>query len=238
MEPSVIASSMTVVEQIDVSTTTHILTAMDIFKEVSLFYENAWSKLIWTFGTIITITGLIIPFISNKIQKNKTKEFIKDMDDKIKIQKEEFEKIILNQKKEYELKMEEQKLQFKTQKQIMQAFYDKTKYDINSLSAQFWHSQAQNTNNTSICYKIDCISYAISFYVENKEIDGISRIINVLIPYLTVQNKDFVNKNTLKQIVNILNKIKEDKSVILDANLETNINIVNDFYIGLLHNKI
>lgn len=137
MEPSVIASSMTVVGQIDVSTTTHILTAMDIFKEVSLFYENAWSKLIWTFGTSITITGLIIPFISNKIQKNKTKEFIKDMDDKIKIQKEEFEKIILNQKKEYELKMEEQKLQFKTQKQIMQAFYDKTKYDVISLSARF-----------------------------------------------------------------------------------------------------
>ena len=111
MEPSVIASSMTVVEQIDVSTTTHILTAMDIFKEVSLFYENAWSKLIWTFGTIITITGLIIPFISNKIQKNKTKEFIKDMDDKIKIQKEEFEKKIKNKKKEYKMKKKKKKIQ-------------------------------------------------------------------------------------------------------------------------------
>lgn len=68
--------------------------------------------------------------------------------------------------------------------------------------------------------------------------DGIYRTINVLKPYLIEQNKNSINKNILKQIVNILNKIKEDKSVILDANLEANINIVNDFYIGLLHNKI
>ncbi len=256
MDPSIIASSMTVVGQIDVSTTTHILTAMDIFKEVSLFYESAWSKLIWTFGTIIAITGLIIPLISNKIQKSKTKKIIKDIDDKIKMQKEEFEKIISVQKNEYELKIESQKLmfeeqinqqklefieqqqhhqqQFEKQKQIMQAFYDKTKYDVNSLSARFWHAQATNSNN-SIAYSMECVSYAMFFYNENKEIDGISRVVSLLIPHLITQNQNIINKNTLKQIVNILNKLKEDKSIILDANLEANINAITKFYTHLLN---
>ncbi|MDD2523779.1 MAG: hypothetical protein PHG84_02670 [Endomicrobiaceae bacterium] len=111
-DPISAVSTMTLVMQsVDVSTSAHVMNAMDVLGQVHAFYDSAWSNLMKFLVISVTILGLGIPFLVYFFQNRSIKETEKKIRLQIKEQKEENRTLLEDQKKEFDKQIEKIKLE-------------------------------------------------------------------------------------------------------------------------------
>ncbi|MFA7073724.1 MAG: hypothetical protein WC234_00880 [Endomicrobiaceae bacterium] len=212
-----------------VSSASNVMTAMDIFQQVSSFYEISWNHLIVFSGVALAIVGIIIPVIISYIQ-NKT---IKCTEDAIKFQIAEQNKQLENQRREYLLKLTEQEevfiQQISEQKKIFadnlqkQEKLFKEQIDIQAkkthsidlkfhgINARFWHMNCVQNLQEKPAYSIIYASAAVLSYKEAGEYADIvmfaPAVKNILLNKIKRDDVSGDLKSAIKQIISIFSSV-------------------------------
>lgn len=215
-----------------VSSASHVMTAMDIFQQVSSFYEISWNHLIVFSGVSLAIVGIIIPVIISYIQ-NKT---IKCTEDAIKFQIAEQNKQLENQRREYLLKLKEQEeifvQQISEQKKIFadnmqkQEKLFKEQIDIQAkkthaidlkfhgINARFWHMNCVQNLQEKPEYSVICALAAVLSYKEAGEYADIVRFVSVIKDLLLnkIKQDDISNdlKIRIKEMISVFSSVPAD----------------------------
>jgi hypothetical protein len=101
-EPTSVVSTMTLVMQsVDVSSTAHVMNAMDVLGQVHAFYDSAWTKLIWFFSLAGIFIGIIMPLLISYIQSGT----IRKAENRIELKSKELKEGLENKMKEIEFKI-------------------------------------------------------------------------------------------------------------------------------------
>ena len=228
----VIVSTVTaVVQEPTISTITATIKGnvvqipFDVISQVKDFYEGSWSKLMWFVGVIGTIGLIILGYI---VPKEQNKKF-----DKLLLkQKEKFEFLLQKQNEEFNKQIEEQNQEFKNRIIKIQNKICETTSGLFQNSAVL--AKAVINKDIEVIFGLWCSSIEEfigmdeeSFYTQ-KEQKIFEVLVKALKEILNIQeNKNIIDKNRLKGIVNILKKIDKEK---ISANLEDDINNIIEFY--------
>lgn len=251
IEPSVVASTITAVvsQNIEISTTTHVMNAMDIFQQVCSFYDTAWNNLIIFSGISFAIIGIVIPIVISYIQNRSIKAIEKNLETQMNTQKKEFEDQMDTQKKEFNtfneqyknLKEEISKQDKKFEKHEgsithLEANFDNKIKEIDGKLSQadawFWHSESLTNEKNNIAYSLETAYYAVRSYNCIKNEDGIKRVSVLLRNILegtsqevSTRKFNLTDLQNINEILKILSKISTDDKI-----LKENIDFIKDFY--------
>ena len=224
----------------------------DVILQVKDFYEVCWSKLMWFVSVIGAISVLFLGYVGYffpKDFKERLSKQEKTFDLYKKEQKEEFTRQIEEQKAEFARQIEEQKAEFAKQiEEQKNNFGNKIKKikensDIN-IAAIFGNNailldmiyRASNKEQDDYFIKSNCIllcsaitsllKIGISIY-EKDNMESLNKQLKTLNYILKEKNKNFIDKNLLKEVLDGLKNIDEDK---INASLQDNIKNITKFY--------
>lgn len=223
IDPTSTVSTMTLVMQsVDVSTSAHVMNAMDVLGQVHAFYDSAWTKLV----CIISVFGFIWPIVIVYLQ-NKS---IKNTEDKI---NSAIEKHIADNKKllsEQEKKLEEQLK--KQEKSFVEKVIEQEKYiDKQIIKVQSFIAGAEALNyviQKKFSEAFVVFKTAVYFNIKTQEIASIKQIVNIIKSTLDEHKTEIIRANCKENIKDILDLL--NKSDIAKKELSAHIKFINDFY--------
>ncbi len=196
----------------------------DVILQVKDFYEVCWSKLMWFVSVIGAISVLFLGYVGYF--------FPKDFKERLSKQEKTFESLLQKQKEEFNKQIEEQNQEFKNWIIKIQNKICETTSGLFQNSAVL--AKAVINKDIEVIFGLWCSSIEEfigmdeeSFYTQ-KEQKIFEVLVKALKEILNIQeNKNIIDKNRLKGIVNILKKIDKEK---ISANLEDDINNIIEFY--------
>ena len=218
---SVVSSTIaTIVQDPIISTMTAVMKdniiqfPFDIISQVKDFYEICWSKLMWFIGIIGAISILILGYIGYFIPKKQDKKF---------------KELLFEQKKLFDEQMNRQTEEFENKIKMIEGLSYQTSSGLYRNSAVIISSISADI---SIIFKLWCSALEdflkIGDSIYTKEyMDDMAIILKSINELLNKDNKNFIDKNRLKEIVHILKNIDKTK---IGADSEDYINNISKFY--------
>lgn len=195
----------------------------DVISQVRDFYEICWSKLIWFVSVIGTIGIIILGYIGFFVPKKQDKK-LKELLSK---QEKIFNEQICTQRKDFENKFKELE---------NDSYRDKSKIFGNTAILLDMIYRASNKEQDDYFIKNNCVllcsavtsllKIGISIY-EKDNMESLNKKLETLNYILKEKNKNLIDKNLLKKVLDGLKNIDGDK---INASLQDNIKNITKFY--------
>ena len=228
-EPTSVVSTMTLVMQsVDISSTAHVMNAMDVLGQVHSFYDSAWTKLVCVIGVFGFIWPLIVSYFQNK-SIDKTEENIilkiKEQQEENKKYSDKLEKIEIdfkNKTKEIDDKTKE--IDVKTKEIDVKA--KKIEKQLIKIRALIWHMECFNKKESDPDQSISSGFVSILAYKILCDDDGIERVTNIITDVLS--KKPNLSPKTLNDLEKIIKALKDMGTEI--QQIKDNISNIQSFY--------
>ncbi|GEM_PF-6102398 len=249
-EPTSVVSTMTLVMQsVDISSTAHVMNAMDVLGQVHSFYDSAWTKLVCVIGVFGFIWPLIVSYFQNK-SIDKTEENIilkiKEQQEENKKYSDKLEKIEIDFKnktkeiddktKEIDVKTKEiddktkeidvktKEIDVKTKEIDVKA--KKIEKQLIKIRALIWHMECFNKKESDPDQSISSGFVSILAYKILCDDDGIERVTNIITDVLS--KKPNLSPKTLNDLEKIIKALKDMGTEI--QQIKDNISNIQSFY--------